>query len=115
MTCTKLRVERIEHRVLLAKLEVPVTIDELTELGFDGTPALQQALQTAQKLTQADLDTAKKDATAALLLLDRANRANQISNIKVAEPEIYARFTQIVLNEELMDKFHGLSERHDKA
>ncbi len=107
LTWKRLRLEQIEHKVLLARLEAPVSSSELEELGLATTPELQEALKMASLLNQTDLESAKADASAVLKILDKANRTHEIAKIKANQPELYTKLSQIVLNEALLDKIAG--------
>lgn len=89
LTWKRLRVEQIEHRLILGKLEIPASPEELFESGLPRQREFEIALPFVTKLKEENRSNFLAKKQAAEGLINPGTRQNVLATIKDKSPRTY--------------------------
>lgn len=109
ITWKKRRLTRMEHAVLMAQLQRPVTAEELFEAGLPRREEFKWALENLDFLTRENLELYERHAVLVKGMgLDEV-RAERVADIQKNAPELFKRLERLIFD--YMEAQEG--QRHD--
>lgn len=91
----KRRLTKMEHAVLMAQLQAPITAEEFFEAGLSRREEFKWALENLDFLTQDNLALYERQAILVKGLGRKDGRVQKIAEIERHEPELYERLCRM--------------------